>query len=71
MISAFTKYIINIVATNELNLLKIKVYSLPGCVNEVNDQRCYTQDEHQHYLEIEEMELVNKDIRTVVDMLKV
>lgn len=24
---------------------------LPGRVNEVDDQRCYTQDEHQHYLE--------------------
>lgn len=27
---------------------------LPGCVNEVDDQRCYTQDEHQHYLGTEE-----------------
>lgn len=32
---------------------------LPGRVNEVDDERCYTQDEHQHYLEREDEMLVN------------
>lgn len=30
--------------------LKLMEVLLPGRVNEVDDQRCYTQDEHQHYL---------------------
>lgn len=30
--------------------LQIMEVLLPGRVNEVDDQRCYTQDEHQHYL---------------------
>lgn len=29
----------------------MEVYS-PGRVNEVDDQRCYTQNEHQHYLQL-------------------
>lgn len=31
--------------------LEVEEFNLPGRVNEVDDERCYTQDEHQHYLQ--------------------
>lgn len=36
--------------------LKMSAVLLPGRVNEVDDKRCYTQHEHQHYLKYIETE---------------
>lgn len=39
---------------------------LPGRVNEVDDQRCYTQDEHQHYLERGDNANINNSTDNVI-----